>query len=119
MSNRNETHVHVFQLSTAFPFVDVVELNNEVIGYISENRDWNKKEKPVSLISPDGTHIRDFCCVTHAASHVAQKVTGIEFDEVEILKNIETRVFKVEKSSDFFDALMFAFASEFKGKRPH
>lgn len=121
MLNRNETHVHVFQLSTEFPFVDVIELNNDVIGYVSENRDWNKKEKPVSLISPQGIHLGDFCCVAHAASHITQKNTGLAFDEVEVMRNIETRVFEVPagKTPSFIDALMFAIVQDMKGKRPH
>lgn len=119
MSNHNEMRVHLFHLSVAFPFVDVVELNNEVIGYISENRDWNKKEKPVSLVSPEGVHLGDFCCIGHAAAHITEKKTGVSFDEVEVLKSTGTRVFKVEQSSDLLDALMFVLASKLKGKRPH
>lgn len=121
MLNRSETHVHVFQLSAVYPFVDVIELNNGVIGYVSENRDWNKKEKPVSLISPDGVHLGDFCCVAHAASHITQKNTGLNFDEVEVMRNVETHVFEVPagKTSDLLDALMFAITQNMKGKRPH
>lgn len=119
MSNYDEVSVYVFQLSDEFPVVYKVQLNDEVIGYISDNRDWNKKEKPVSLLSSDGIHICDFCCIGHAASHITHKKTGIEFYDVDVMTNVETRVFKVDPSSDWLDALMYALSTEMAGKRPH
>ncbi|WP_336240470.1 hypothetical protein [Citrobacter werkmanii] len=117
MFNRKEIRVHVKSLSQTLPCVDVIELNGEVVGYLSENRDWNKEEKPVSVVSTDGVHLGDFCCIAHATTHIVQEKTGIVFDDVEIMKNAESRMTKVK--GDFLDALFFALLSDLKGKRPH
>ncbi|HAT7488642.1 TPA: hypothetical protein QCH64_002735 [Enterobacter asburiae] len=108
------THVYIKSMSTVHPRVEAIELNGKVIGYTSENRDWNKSEKPISLISPEGQCIGDFCCISHAATHIASKELGVTFDETEVLKD------GMPFGSDFLDALAFALATgALKGKRPH
>lgn len=116
----NQTHavaVQIISMSTTFPFVDAVKLNGEVVGYISENRDWNKEIKPVSLVSVEGAQLGDFCCIAHAATYITEKKTGISFDEIEIVRNAEIR--NVDFPSDLLDAFALFAAGLAKGKRPH
>lgn len=117
MITRNEVAVFTKLVENNSPFVYEVELNDEVIGYTSENRDWNKDNKPISLVTVDGQHVADFCCIAHAVTYLVEKKTGISFDEIEMMNNSERRSLKV--ASGFLDALLYALEAEMKGKRPH
>lgn len=121
MNQIKTTSVFVNSITTAPPFVSEVVCNDSVIGYISANRDWNKDQKTVSVISPEGKHVGDFCCIQHAAIYLVKEKNG-ESGFVEVMKN--TEIFSFGISSDFLDALLYAFAVDaaagaMKGKRPH
>lgn len=112
---RQEVDVYVYPVENNSPRIDAIEINEEVVGYLAENRDWNKDKKPVSVVTPDGKHIGDFCCNDHAVFHIATKVTGVDFDEVHFSPNREKRFI-----NDPFDLLIaLAMLAGQKGKRPH
>ena len=117
MSSHNFTRIYANVISEESPIVHQIDLNGETIGYTSENRDWNKSDKPVSVVSVDGIHLKDFCCIPHATAYLAEKKTGLFFGEIEVMTEVETR--PIEVSSDFIDALLFAFEMNMKEKRPH
>lgn len=118
MFNTQHAHVYINSMSTNHPRVESIQLNGKVIGYTSENRDWNKSEKPISLISAEGQSLGDFCCISHAATHIASKELGVTFDQTEVIT--DGTPFLEEGGLDFLDALAFALATgALKGKRPH
>lgn len=53
--------------------VHAVCVENKIIGFISENNDWNKYKRPVSVKSPNGESIGDFCCIHCAIDHLVEK----------------------------------------------
>ncbi|HDT0657904.1 TPA: hypothetical protein QIB60_000505 [Enterobacter cloacae subsp. dissolvens] len=115
MINMQKIDVYVYPVEKSHPHIDAIEINEEVVGYLAENRDWNKDKKPVSVVTADGKHIGDFCCNDHAVVHIATKVTGIDFDEVHVSRNREKRFI-----NDPFDLLIaLAMLADQKGKRPH
>lgn len=115
MTNMQNIDVYVYPVEKNHPHIHAIEINEEVVGYLVENRDWNKDIKPVSVVNVEGKHIGDFCCNDHAVVHIATKVTGIEFDEVHVSRNREKRFI-----NDPFDLLIaLAMLADQKGKRPH
>ncbi|EKS4617615.1 hypothetical protein QB788_003464 [Salmonella enterica] len=71
-----EVNVHISGLESTSPFIMRVEIDGKHVGFICENRDHNKNEKPVSVVSLDGTNLGDFCCVKHAGKFLAMKEYG-------------------------------------------
>lgn len=115
MTNIQKIDVYVYPVEQNHPRIDAVKINEEVVGYLAENRDWNKDKKPVSVVTADGKHIGDFCCNDHAVVHIATTVTGVVFDEVHVSRNREQRFI-----NDPFDLLIaLAMLADQKGKRPH
>ncbi|EMO5715218.1 hypothetical protein RVW00_000143 [Enterobacter bugandensis] len=115
MIKMQKIDAYVYPVEENHPRIAAIKINEEIVGYLAENRDWNKDEKPVSVVTADGKHIGDFCCNDHAVIYIARKVTGIDFDEVHISRNRESRLI-----NDPFDLLIaLAMLAGQKGKRPH
>ncbi|EIX6431233.1 hypothetical protein MKU92_000050 [Salmonella enterica] len=71
-----EVNVHISGLESTSPFIMRVEIDGKHVGFICENRDHNKDEKPVSVVSLDGTNLGDFTCIKHASKFLAIKEYG-------------------------------------------
>ncbi|MFW0766722.1 hypothetical protein ACN0IV_12865 [Trabulsiella odontotermitis] len=111
-----EVVVKVPEIEETTPFVCAVDINGDVIGYVAENRDWNKGEKPISLVGTNGSNLGDFCCITHAVIHLTKQFTGADYAEV-----IETRHNSEQRFTEFPPELLMAMLAmaSLKGKRPH
>ncbi|EHX7681677.1 hypothetical protein K1225_003961 [Salmonella enterica] len=56
-------NVRLSTINTTYPAVAEIYINDELVGYICENREDNRDEEPQSIILSDGKHFGDFCCV--------------------------------------------------------
>ncbi|ENK0707496.1 hypothetical protein AB2Z00_002153 [Salmonella enterica] len=69
-------NVRLSTINTTYPAVAEIYINDELVGYICENREDNRDEEPQSIILSDGKHFGDFCCVEHAVKAVTRHHCG-------------------------------------------
>ncbi|ECC9412972.1 hypothetical protein KG487_002036 [Salmonella enterica subsp. enterica serovar 4,5,12:b:-] len=69
-------NVRLNTINTTYPAVAEIYTNEELAGYICENREDNRDKEPESIILPDGKHFGDFCCVEHAVKAVVRHHCG-------------------------------------------
>ncbi|MFZ4218689.1 hypothetical protein ACEV6Q_12625 [Enterobacter ludwigii] len=53
--------------------VESISINNRIVSIVSKNLDWNKNKRPVSVKSPNGESIGDFCCIHCAIDHLVER----------------------------------------------
>ncbi|EOY8363297.1 hypothetical protein AIT68_004897 [Salmonella enterica subsp. salamae] len=71
-------NVRLGTINTTYPAVAEIYINDELVGYICENREDNRDEEPQSIILSDGKHFGDFCCVEHAVKAVTRYYCGLK-----------------------------------------
>jgi hypothetical protein len=67
-----EIRFDLYTMSNTHLTVNLIELDGECIGFVCENRDWNKDEKSVPLVSRKGVSIGDFHCEECAIIFMAE-----------------------------------------------
>lgn len=68
--------VELKTINTVFPSVATVSINNEAAGYICENKETNRENKPQSIVLLNGETLGDYCCIEHAAKALAKHHCG-------------------------------------------
>ncbi|MGK0735919.1 hypothetical protein ACSFCX_10270 [Yokenella regensburgei] len=63
-------------INTVFPTVATVSIDNVVAGFICENKESNREEKPQSIVLLNGETLGDYCCTEHAAKALAKHHCG-------------------------------------------
>lgn len=68
--------VELKTINTTFPSVAEVIINNEMVGYICENKEESRVMKKQSIVLLDGTLLGDYCCVEHAVKALTKHHCG-------------------------------------------
>ncbi|EBG6922944.1 hypothetical protein FJB87_02490 [Salmonella enterica subsp. enterica] len=69
-------NVRLSTINITYPTVAEIYINDELVGYICENREDNRDKEPQSIILHDGKHFGDFCSVEHAVQAIARHHCG-------------------------------------------
>lgn len=68
--------VELKAINTIFPSVAAVNIDGVPAGYICENKEVNREEKPQSIVLLNGEILGDYCCTEHAAKALAKHHCG-------------------------------------------
>lgn len=68
--------VELKTINTVFPTVAAVTIDKEPAGYICENKEENRENKPHSIVLLNGETLGDYCCTEHAAKALAKHHCG-------------------------------------------
>lgn len=68
--------VELKTINSIFPSVAEVTINNEMVGYICENKEENRDTKSQSIVLLNGTLLGDYCCVEHAVKALTKHHCG-------------------------------------------
>jgi hypothetical protein len=68
--------VELKTINTIFPAVAAVNINAVHAGYICENKEGNRENKPQSIVLLNGDTLGDYCCIEHAAKALAKHHCG-------------------------------------------
>ena len=63
-------------ISSIFPSVATLTIDDEVVGFICENQQENRDKKPQSIVLNNGETLGDFCCTEHAVKAAAKHHCG-------------------------------------------
>lgn len=68
--------VELKTINTVFPSVAAVTIDKVPAGYICENKEANRENKPQSIVLLNGETLGDYCCIEHAAKALARHQCG-------------------------------------------
>lgn len=68
--------VQLKTINTVFPSVSEAIINDEMVGYICENKEENRETQKQSIVLLDGTLLGDYCCTEHAVKALTKHHCG-------------------------------------------
>lgn len=68
--------VELKKINETFPSVATVNIDGILAGYICENKEENREQKPQSIVLLNGEAIGDYCCIEHAVKALAKLHCG-------------------------------------------